>query len=282
MNNPNNGFLSNNEINNRMMQNTQQLKRMEMLKRAANMKRMKYLQDLKKKQLMERLKNINNDDIKNYVIKPKKLNVMSKEKIDMNNKYKSLSQMYENTDNYKKKTKNIWDKRTNNPYKNIIKDADYSIKVKSDKDLIIHKVTDEDKDDVILEKQFEKFGDTIDKHNKELKNMYSQSKELSHKKDFEYNHRYKYRVKFSTKDHDKLKQDKIEQYKDEQKKMESNKKKLDDIYESMLNNDMFSEEELKHINNSNNNELTEPDIEIDNIPDNLKKRIKTRVRNKKK
>lgn len=287
MNNPNNnfnGFLNNsNIVNNKMMNTSYQLKQMEMLKRAAHMKRMKYLQDLKKKQMMEKLKNINSNDVKNYVIQPKNLNVTKQEKSDMTNKYKQLEQMYETNDNYKKTTKNIWKQRTNIPYKNIIKDADYNIKVNSDKDLIIHKVTNEDKNDSILEKQFEKFGSTINEHNKELKNMYSQSKELSHKKDFEYNHRYKYRVKFKTKDHGELKQDKIEQYKEEQKKLELNKKKIDDIYESMINNEMFSKEELKQMNVKDNDNLNEL---IDNtksdITDNLKGKIKTRVRDKKK
>jgi tetratricopeptide (TPR) repeat protein len=68
----------------------------------------------------------------------------------------------------------------------------------------------------------------------DIKNIYSLDKKNIHKKEFDYNHKYKYCSKIDTGD-DNIRVDSIEFYKKEQEKQENNKKKIDNVLNNLIN-----------------------------------------------
>lgn len=137
-------------------------------------------------------------------------------------------------DNYKEELPQLWKQRTNQPYKNILKNENYNKDFKSKEDLVVHRVTTQDKQG--LDENFNKFQHVIDNQNNEIQSIYSQTKKTDHLKQFEYNHKYKYRIQSSSTEHDDMKSDTLEYYKQEQQKQENEKIKVDQIIESMLSN----------------------------------------------
>lgn len=147
-----------------------------------------------------------------------------------------------------------WKKKTNVPYKGILKNENYNLKVKDEKDLVVHRVTQKDKDVKEVESKYNEFNDKIKSHDGELNIIYSTSKKGEHKKKFEYTHTYQYRKPElnnsdednKEQDHTKLKQDRYNYYKEQQKQQEKNKK-----YDAVLDrfaNDIFSPDELSAFN----------------------------------
>ena len=183
--------------------------------------------------ITEKNNNNNNDQIKDSVIRPVKIQKKNDDiskAIDYAEKdYNQLLQKY-------------WQGRTNQPYKNILRNENYNREFKSNNDLIVHRVTDKDK--VGVEKDYKDFISKLDMHNSELKTLYSTSKMTENKKKFEYNHKYKYRVNYQPTEHSELKQDRITYYKNEQKKLEQNKEKIDDIIECLVDAGIINEKEL--------------------------------------
>jgi hypothetical protein len=175
----------------------------------------------------------NQDELKNLIIKPQKI-----EKPNIN-----IKSLVDNRDNVNKKDlEDSIKKRVNQPYKGIIKDFDYSkIKEKCKEDLIVHKVTDIDRDEKIFDENMGKFKNEIADQNKNIKDTYSLDKKTAHKKEFDYQHKYKYRVKIDSTDNDELRVDRIEFYKKEQNKIEENKKKIDDILLNLIDSGILSE-----------------------------------------
>jgi hypothetical protein len=133
-------------------------------------------------------------------------------------------------------------KRTNLPYKGIIKNFDFNkIRANHKEDLIVHKVTEADKK--TFNEDINKYSNTITKQQKELSEIYAENKKNDHKKNFEYQHKYKYRTKLddnSGGDGD-VRIDRIEYYKKEQLKVEESKKKMDDILMNLINKNAISE-----------------------------------------
>lgn len=84
-----------------------------------------------------------------------------------------------------------WKNRTNLPYKNILYDQKYDKQITKEDDLILHKVSKIDK---IKEEQVNKYKENLERHDNELKIIYSANKKAEHYKQFEYNHKHKYRV----------------------------------------------------------------------------------------
>lgn len=195
---------------------------------------------------MKKIKKFNNidqmynqDELKNIIIKTQKV-----EKPNIN--IKSLVDSREITN--KKELEECKKKRVNEPYKGIIKDFDYSkIREKHEEDLIVHKVTIEDKDEKIFNQKMNVFEKTIAEQNKDIKDTYSLDKKTEHKKEFDYQHKYKYRVKLDPNGEDDLRTDRIEFYKKEQNKIEENKKKIDDILLNLIDSGILSEN-LESIN----------------------------------
>jgi len=135
---------------------------------------------------------------------------------------------------------NWWNKRTNAPYKNILKDQDWKKDFKSKDDLIVHKVSNKDK--IGLMDDLKKLEDLLEKHNSDLKVIYSASKENEYKKAFKFVQKYKYRVKYDPKDYNELK----DYYKKEQKKYEREQKRIDDIISRIMDDDI-NDKELKQL-----------------------------------
>ena len=175
----------------------------------------------------------NQDELKNLIIRPQKI-----EKLNIN-----IKSLVDNRgDANKKDLEESIKKRVNQPYKGIIKDFDYSkIRDKHEEDLIVHKVTINDKDKIIFNNKMDNFEKVIAEQNKDIKDTYSMDKKISHKKDFDYQHKYKYRVKIENEDED-LRVDRIEFYKKEQNKVEENKKKIDDILLNLIDSGILSKD----------------------------------------
>ena len=189
---------------------------------------------------MKKIKKFNNidhlynqDELKNLIIRQQKI-----EKLNIN-----IKSLVDNRgDANKKDLEESIKKRVNQPYKGIIKDFDYSkIRDKHEEDLIVHKVTINDKDKIIFNNKMDNFEKVIAEQNKDIKDTYSMDKKISHKKDFDYQHKYKYRVKIENEDED-LRVDRIEFYKKEQNKVEENKKKIDDILLNLIDSGILSKD----------------------------------------
>lgn len=165
-----------------------------------------------------------------------------------------------------------WKKRTNQPYKKILKKENYNKKFENAADLIVYKVTDIDK--ITGESELKTLINTLEKHNNELKTIYSASEELNYKKKFEYNHVEKFRIKYDAKkdtefDHKNLKKNKIEYYKQEQLNIEKDKKKIDTIIESLLNNNLLDGDDIRK-------------IEKMDVSDNINEDVKNKYKNRQK
>ena len=171
----------------------------------------------------------NKDNLKELIIKPIKI-----EKPNIN-----IDSLVQNRlQNSKNELDECIKKRTNQPYKGIIKNFNYNKEFKKQDDLIVHKVTSNDK--INFNNDIEKYNTTITTQNKEITNTYSIDKKNEHKKQFEYQHKYKYRNKLDNTESD-LRVDRIEFYKKEQQKLEDSKKKIDDILLNLIDSGVISE-----------------------------------------
>jgi len=172
----------------------------------------------------------NKDDLKNIILNPQKI-----EKPNIN--IETLVQN-KNTENNIELQESI-KKRVNLPYKGIIKDFNYNKVINSEKDLVIHKVSSEDK--VHFNEDMTTFKNKNINIDKEIKDTYSIDKKITHKKEFEYQHKYKYRSKLESNEEPDLRTDRIEFYKKEQNKLDDNKKKIDDILLNLIDSGVLSE-----------------------------------------
>jgi hypothetical protein len=174
----------------------------------------------------------NQNDFKNLILKPQKID---KPNINLD----SLINNKQQTNLVDLKESIV--KRTNEPYKGIIKNFDYSkIREKHEEDLIVHVVNKEDKNEEVFNSNMDVFHNKIEKQNKDIKDTYSIDKKIEHKKEFDYQLKYKYRAKIDSGDDD-LRVDRIEFYKKEQSKIEDNKKKIDDILLNLIDSGILSE-----------------------------------------
>ncbi len=112
--------------------------------------------------------------------------------------------------------------------------------------------------------------------------IYSTSHELEHKKKFEYNNKYKYRIKYDPSDHNKLKKDKISYYKREQKKMDNDREKTDAIIEDLVNKGIFDKDELEDIGYDNTSSGSDKSISSSKSMTSEDKKEKYRLRQNKK
>lgn len=186
---------------------------------------------------IQRFNNIDNlynkEDLKNLILKPVKI-----EKVNIN--IKTLVDTRDNSN--QKDLEESYKKRVNQPYKGIIKDFDYNkIRDKHEEDLIVHKVTEQDKNKQFFDEKMNTFKTEINNQNKNIDDTYSYDKKIEHKKEFDYQHKYKYRVKIDGPDNENLRVDRIEFYKKEQNKIEENKKKIDDILFNLIDSGILSE-----------------------------------------
>lgn len=193
-----------------------------------------------------------NDIIRDAIIAPTKVTLSNPEKIKIKEQINKLNSEYDNKGkSHLSHLKTYWNSRTNDPYKSIITDEKYygkflkenlvrssilpdNEKSRLQKELIVHKVTDADTKGV--KEKYKVFNSSLEKHNNELKNIYSLNKQTEHLKKFEYNHRERFRVKYNPTDHNDLKANKINLYKKAQHEMEQSKIKKDSVIEDLINN----------------------------------------------
>ncbi|XP_065639472.1 mRNA export factor GLE1-like [Hydra vulgaris] len=177
---------------------------------------------------------ISKDKITEYVIAPIKV-----ERSDMSEINKLIGEEEQLlTEEFVKN--NWWSKRTNAPYKNIIKDQDFKKTFKTNEDLVVHRYTDSDR--VGLMDEYKTLLKLIEKHNGDLKIIYSASKETEHKKAFRFVEKYRKRVKYNPKNYNDLKN----YYNKEQRKFDRKQNRLDNLISKIMDEDM-SEKELKQI-----------------------------------
>jgi hypothetical protein len=218
---------------------------------------------------IKRAKNISdlgmdNKQLSEYIIDPIKINKTSKDEIQ--NKLHDIESNYivpvtRNTkfeDQSNAYLRELWKNRTNQPYKNVIKkemfDKEYKKYYKDDifkrdinsrNELIVHKVIKNvDADEDLLEAEFLLIQEILEKHNGELKNIYSSSNENKYKKEFEYAQKYRYRLDYNPKDSEELK----DFYKKEQKKINKENKMLDQLIDMLVEGEDLSKEESDKIN----------------------------------
>ncbi len=256
-NNNNNAFIVNNPLFNQ--NNMSHMSKSQMQELCQHIQKIKQLQEFKQIEKM-------NEVDKKYDKKKIREAIIPTIKEQKGNVNELNKKTVEKTENFGTERELLWKQRTNSPYKNILKDEDYKKEFNKKDDLIIHKVTNADK--IGIEEKFIGLIESLEKHNNELKLIYSFSKHNEHIKDFEYNHAYKFRIKHTPSDHSDLKQDNLDYYKDEQKKLEKDKQKVDEIIESLVSIGVLDEEEIKKIEN---NEAVEVDLE--KIELNLKNKL---------
>lgn len=140
------------------------------------------------------------------------------------------------------------------PYKNIIKDDAklYQKKEIKQDDLVVCKVSQEDKDKKKIEAKIENLTSARKINDDENKKIYSEDKQKTHKKEFDYKQKYIYCSKQDSSQHDDIKKNRLEYFKDMQKQVEKDKKRYDDILESIL-----APEELKALDNPDDTDKTE-------------------------
>lgn len=155
----------------------------------------------------------------------------------------------ETQNDYKKNMKIFWKQRTNQPYKNILKGEDYTKNFEDVDDFVIHKVTEKDKEGI--DEKLMDFKKDIKMHDRELGIVYSSDKQTKFKKDFEYNNRYKFRTVYKPSSQSRIKKNVMEYYKQEQKKLDKDKEKLDNIFDSLVEDGIFDDTELQAIANQN-------------------------------
>jgi len=259
----NNQLLTNNpnfssSTNNHMFQQRLYMAKMDQINRAKRVDNM----------------NIGENDLLNYVICPIKVEKAEKGEIDRDtvDRERGYIVEYDNakgSDKYlnKKEKKNYsitkhdktkkykgntmlrewWGNRSNQPYKNILKKENYKKKFKNKDDLIIHKVTDEDK--IGLMDEFDKLEQILKEHDSQLDIIYSKSERLKHKKKFQYNNVYKYRLRHNTKDFGELK----DFYKKEQKKIDREEKRIDNMVNKLMDSDILDDIEKEALQSQLNN-----------------------------
>ncbi len=250
-----NSFMNNPMMNNNpnfslrdpQFYNKIQMAKIEQIKRAKNISDL----GMDKKELSE------------FIIDPIKINKTDKGELDK--KLHDTEHMYlvptsetkyENQSNAY--LRELWKSRTNQPYKNIIKkeafDKDYKKyyndnifkkDINNRDELIVHKVIkDIDADEDLLEADFLLVQEILEKHNKELKSIYSVSNENKYKREFEYAQKYRYRLEYNPKDSEELK----DFYKKEQKKINKENKMLDQIIDMLVEQDDLSKDEIDKLN----------------------------------
>ena len=124
-------------------------------------------------------------------------------------------------------------KRKNNPYKCIITEFDYSKQINNNKDLVVFRPEDENKED--FDKDLKNYTKTIKEQDSENENIYSKDNKINYIKNFEYVQKYKYKSNIDDNIEevgDNLRKDRIEHY---------NKKKIEDDKNATVINDIFSD-----------------------------------------
>jgi len=134
-------------------------------------------------------------------------------------------------------------KRKNNPYKCIITEFDYSKQINDEKDLVVFRPEDENKED--FDKDLNKYTTTIKEQDSENKNIYSEDNKINYIKNFEYVQKYKYKSNIDDnieETGDNLRTDRIEHYNKKKIKDDKNATIINDIFSDLIFNNIMSED----------------------------------------
>ena len=174
------------------------------------------------------------DDIYNKIIPKQKDNRYT------DNEFKKM---------YEKKNKELIDneqegtkKRKNNPYKIIITNFDYTKKIDTDRDLIVFKPEDENKES--FKEDLKIHEDEIKKQDIENKNIYSEDNKINYTKNFEYVQKYKYKVNIDDNidgEGDNLRKDRIDFYNTQKINDDKNATFINDIYVDLINKNVLTD-----------------------------------------
>jgi hypothetical protein len=206
------------------------------------MARMKRLQKAK---IMSNV-NINDTDLTNYVIGPMKIEKAQPQELISD--YNNLDGCYKieiKKNKKNKKTeydinpylKELWNKRSNQPYKRIMHKENWEKEFNDEDDLIVHKVSKKDRNKKKLNKTYKKLLKLKKEDNKQIAEIYSADNEIQHMRDFQYSHVYKYRLKHKANNHEEMQ--KI--YKNEQKKLNKQRNEIESALTMLLNSDILSD-----------------------------------------
>ncbi len=210
--------------------------------------------NMAKMEQIKKIKNVNDlnmttEQLSGYVICPIKVERMDKKQYDQllgERESTYITHSKNKKENIPKVIKEWYDGRKNTPYKNILKNENYTKEFKKKEDLIVHKISQLDKDKIRLANEYETLARLLEKHDGELKVIYSASEETRHAEKFNYVNKYKNRIKYDPKNYDELKQF----YKKTQKKIKKENKRIDEMIELLLVSDQISKEDMKEIQKS--------------------------------
>jgi len=239
-----NGDLKNDNINkkNKLIENE--------LRNANDMKKFEKIKNNMTKDENEKLRNhfvkqlsVKKDNNVNSDVKEKYCDIINEYWIgkDKNNKEKEDKSIQ-----YLKKK--YWNQRNNKPYKVILKNENKEGQnFKKKEELIVYRVTNKDKDEKIIKNKYNELKKIIDEHDDELKDTYHLNKKTNYEKEFIQNNIIKYsnNLDEGEKIDDKLKKSSISYYKKQQEKMNIEKKRKDDLVESLISKGIFSKKELE-------------------------------------
>jgi hypothetical protein len=129
----------------------------------------------------------------------------------------------------------------------------------------VYTVKKEDKDEKHFQENVDKLRGKITEHDKELKHVFDPEKEGKYKEQFEYNNKLKYKIKFDPANFDEMKSDVTEFYKKEQEEQEKNKKRTDDIIESMVGLNLIDNDtQIGATNNHENDKEMNTTVDTEN------------------
>lgn len=195
-----------------------------------DMIRIKQMQERRKAEIINS-RNISKDVIKNSLLNNLSNNISNEQ---VKQKYSNIARDYESDNSYKTKMQKLWNKRTNQGYKHIIKNKKHlRDNYDNPEDLVVHRVCDEDRRDDILLQDYNKHMDNIEKYNEELKVIYSANNENEHFRKFEYSNIYKNNIDSKSNDHNQLKKIKIRNEKRDQQQRKKDKEEKEEIMKTL-------------------------------------------------
>lgn len=132
-----------------------------------------------------------------------------------------------------------YEKRNNAPYKNILPTEYFNKNIAKQEDLIIYKVSEEDKDKIQFKKKVNEIKNTRKIQNNELIQKYNEKDKGEFEKKFNYDNNMKYNIEFNQPMYKTIKEDVNKFYINQQKELEKDKKSIDIIIENVINTSMY-------------------------------------------
>lgn len=248
--------------------------------------RINSMKSIQNNQLLTQVNRRNN--IPQKISEPNKIReaILDQRKPDQKMDNLKFNRIYSTIEGTRKMDKEkLWASRTNQPYKTIFPAEYIKKEYKNEQELVVYKVKKEDKDENVFRGDVKKLKEKIDSHNHELKNTFATVRKQEYAEQFEYNNKLKYnKIKYDPESFDDMKNDITDFYKKEQEEQEKNKKRTDDIIESMVginiidNSTQSNDEQKTDIQNTcgeqqNNNKIQNINIQTEKLEQKNEKNI---------